>query len=88
MKTVLKPLCKSVLIPLGLRLAASTADTGIPKKICFGHPSDLVQGTKTLIISNKEMEDIIKKSLDESSLLVKGLSETIENEAKNKGVVY
>ena len=32
MKSVIKPLAKSVLIPLGLTAAASTADAGIHKK--------------------------------------------------------
>ena len=38
----------------------------------------------TLIISNDEMEDIMKlvKSLEDSSLLLKGFCETIQNEAK------
>ena len=38
----------------------------------------------TLVISNNEMNDIIKtvKSLEESALLLKGFSETIKNEAK------
>ena len=38
----------------------------------------------TLIISNEEMEDIIEKVkyLEESVFLIKGISETIENEAK------
>ena len=41
-----------------------------------------------LIISNKEIEDTIKiiKSLEESSLLIKGVTETIKNEKKNKKV--
>ena len=41
-------------------------------------------GTATLIISNDEMEDIMKivKSLEDSSLLIKGVSGTIQNEAK------
>ena len=40
----------------------------------------------TLIISNKEMNVIMKiiKSLKEAGLLVKDFSETIENEPKNK----
>ena len=40
--------------------------------------------TTALIISNDEMEDIIKivKSLEDSSLLLKEVSETIQNEAK------
>ena len=33
MKSVIKPLAKSVLIPLGLAAAASPADAGIHKKI-------------------------------------------------------
>ena len=43
-------------------------------------------GTTTLVISNEEMNDIIKivKSLEESGLLIKGLSETIKNEAKEQ----
>ena len=32
MKSVIKPLAKSVLIPLGLTVAASAADAGIHKK--------------------------------------------------------
>ena len=37
-----------------------------------------------LIISNEEMENIMKvvKSLEESDLLIEGISKTIENEAK------
>ena len=40
----------------------------------------------TLIISNKEMDDIIKiiKSLEESGLLMKGVSKTIKSEAKEQ----
>ena len=42
--------------------------------------------TTTLIISNEEMNDIMKitKSLEESWLLIKGISETIKNEAKEQ----
>ena len=74
---VLKPLAKSVLIPLGLTSAASATDPAIHKKM-FG------SGIKTLTISNEKMNDIIKivKSLEESGLLIKGVSETIENEGK------
>ena len=40
----------------------------------------------TLIISNYEMKDILKivKSLEDSGLLLKGVSETIKNEAKEQ----
>ena len=43
-------------------------------------------GFTTLIIFNEEMKDIIKivKSLKESGLLIKGVSETIKNEAKEQ----
>ena len=52
-KNVIKPLDKSVLIPLGLTAAVSAADAGIHKKV-------LGSGTTTLIISNEEMNDIMK----------------------------
>ena len=40
----------------------------------------------TLIISNEEMNDLMKiiKSLEEFGLLIKGVSETIKNEAKEQ----
>ena len=77
MKNVLKPLAKGVSIPLWLTAAASASDAGIHKKI-------LVSWSITLIISNEKIEDIMKivKSLKDSSLLLKGVSETIQNEAK------
>ena len=79
LKNVIKPLAKSVLIPLALIAAASPADAGINKKI-------LCSGTTTLIIANDKMEDIMKKvkSLENSGLLLKRVSETIQNEAKEK----
>ena len=80
MKNGIKPLAKSVSIPLGLTAAAAAAaDTGIHKKISGS-------GTTTLIISNDEMKDIIKivKSLENSGLLLKGVSKTIQNDAKEQ----
>ena len=76
-KNVIKLLAKYVLIPLGLTAAASAADAGIHKKI-------LGSGTTTLTISNDEMKDIIKivKSLEDSGLLLKGVSKTVQNETK------
>ena len=76
---VFKPLAKSVLIPLRLTAAASAIDAAIYKEM-------FRSGATTLIISNEEMIDIMKiiKSLEESSLLIKGVGETIKNEAKNK----
>ena len=53
MKNLLKPLAKSVLIPLGLTAAASTADTGIDKRSSgLSGPLDVAQQLKT-IISNR-----------------------------------
>ena len=80
-KSVIKPLAKSVLIPLGLTAAASAADAGIHKKILgSGH------NNTTLIISNDEMDDILKiiKSLENSGVLLKGVTETIQHEAKEQ----
>ena len=79
MKNVLTILTKSVLILLGLSAGISAADVATQKKI-YG------SGTTALIISNEEMGDIkeIVKSLKESGLLIKGASETIKNEAKEK----
>ena len=75
---VLKPLAKSVLIPLVLT-AASAADAAIYKKM-FG------SGFTTLIISNEEINDIMKivNCLEESGLLIKDVGETIKNEAKEQ----
>ena len=69
---------------MGLTAAASAADAGIHKKVLgseHNHPS-----STTLIISNAEMEDIIKilKSLNDSGLLLKGVTETVQNEAKEQ----
>ena len=48
-------------------------------------PSTLHNNTTTLIISNHEMEDIkIVKYLEDSGLLLKGVSETVQNEAKEQ----
>ena len=79
-KNVIKPLAKSVLIPLGLTAAASAADAGIHKKI-------LGSGNNTtLIISNNDLEDLVRKvkSLEDSGLLLKGLTETVQNELKEQ----
>ena len=81
-KNVIKPLAKNVLIPLELTTTASAADAGIHKKnLGSGH-----NNTTTLIISNNEIEDIIKivKSVKDSGLLLKGVAETVQNEVKEQ----
>ena len=62
----LKPLAKSILIPLGLTVAASATNAAIHEKM-FGSV------VTTLIISNEEVNDVMKivKSLEESGLLIK-----------------
>ena len=49
-------------------------------------PSDLVSRATTSMISNENVEDIMKivKSLKESGLLIKGISETIQNDAEEQ----
>ena len=73
------PLAKNVLAPLGITAAASAIDAGIQKKI---HGS----GTTTLIISNEEMNDIMKivQPLEDSNILLKGVTKTIEDETKKQ----
>ena len=46
----------------------------------------LESGNTTLIISNDEINDIIKiiKSLEDSGLLLKGVTETVQNEVKEQ----
>ena len=77
---VIKPSGKSVLIPLGLTAAELVADAEIHKKI-------LGSGNMTtLLISHDETEDIIKmvKSLEDSGSLLKGVTETVQNEVKEQ----
>ena len=76
---VLKRLAKNMAMSLGLTAAASATDAAIHKKK-FG------SGITTLIISNEEMNGIVKivKSLEESCLLIKGVSATLKNEAKEQ----
>ena len=71
------PLARNILTPLGITAAAFAIDAVIQKKT---HGS----GTTTLIISNEEMNDIMKivQALDDSNISLKGITKTIENETK------
>ena len=71
-------LAKNVLAPLGLTAAMSAIDGSIQKKV---HGS----GVK-LIIEPEDMKDIMKiiEALENSAILLKGVSKTIENEAKEQ----
>ena len=72
------PLAKNVLAPLGLIAAISAIDGSIEKKI---HGS----GVK-LIIEQEDMNDIMKiiEALENSGILLKGVSKTIGNETKEQ----
>ena len=50
----------------------------------------LRSGTTTLVISNEEMNDIIKivQALKDSNILLKAVSETIKNETKEQKVGF
>ena len=72
------PLAKNVLTPLGLTAAMPAIDGSIQKKI---HGS----GVK-LIIEQEDMNDIMKiiKALENSGILLKGITKTIKNETKEQ----
>ena len=72
------PLAKNVLAPLGLTAAMSAIDGSIQKKI---HGS----GVK-LTIEQEDMNDIMKiiEALENSGILLNGISKTIENETKEE----
>ena len=75
MKSVLTPLANIFLITLGLSAGISVADAAIHREI-YG------SGTTALRISHEE-KDIVK-SHEETGLLIKGVSETIKNGAKEQ----
>ena len=78
MKSAHTPLAESVLLPLGLSAGMSAANAAIQKKKNHG------SGTTALTISNEEIsKDIMKvvKSLEESGLLVQGISKTKEQKS-------
>ena len=74
----LMTVAKNAYAPLGLTAAMSATDGSIQKKI---HGSGI-----KLIIEEEDMQDIIKfiKELENSDILLKGVSKTIENEIKEQ----
>ena len=78
------PLAKNVLAPLGLTAAMSGIDGSIQKKI---HGSGATKGAGVkLIIGQEDINDIIKiiKALENSGILLKGVSKAIKNETKEQ----
>ena len=75
---VVMPLAKNVLAPSGLTAAMSAIDGSIQKKM---HGS----GATTLVMV-EDMDDIMKiiEALENSGILLKGVSKTIEHEAKEQ----
>ena len=75
---VAMPLAKNVLAPLVLTAAMSAIDESIQKEM-------LHSGVK-LIIEQEDMNDIMKiiEALENSGILLKGISKTIENETKEQ----
>ena len=71
-------LAKNVLAPLGLAASMSAIDGGIQKKVNGS-------GVK-LIIEQEDMKNIMKiiKALENSGILLKGVSKTIKNETKEQ----
>ena len=83
MRSMLTPLAKSILLPLGLTTLVSTKESVVQKKISRS-------SMKALIISSEEMEYIMKfvKSLEKLGLLIEGFSKTIKMKQKNKKVDF
>ena len=68
--------------PLGLSAAMSATDAAINKKI-HGY------GTKTVRFSNKVLNDMTKivKALEDSDVLMKGITKTLKNDIKKGGAL-
>ena len=68
---------KNILAPLGLSAAMSATDAAIQKKL-YG------SGTKTVRFSDKDLDDMTKivKALEDSNVLMKGITETLKNDIK------
>ena len=77
------PLAKNILAPLGITAAASAIDGEIQNKL-HGF------GTTTLIISNGEMNDIMKivQALEDSNILLKGVTKQLKMKQKNKNEAF
>ena len=67
---VVVPLGKNILALLGITAAASSIDAGIQKRI---HGL----GATILIMSNEEMNDIMKTVLEDSNILLKTVTQKV-----------
>ena len=68
---------------LGFTAASSAVDLGVQKNI-YG------SGTTTLVISNEEINDIMKivQTLENSGVLLKGITKTIKNKTKEQNAGF
>ena len=80
---VATPLAKYVLATLGIKAAASATDAGIQKK---KKKKKYMVLDNNLIISNDKMNDIMEivQALEDSNILLKGVTKTIKNETKER----
>ena len=71
---------KSILAPLELSAAMSATDAEIQKKK-YG------SGTTAIIFSNEDLNDMTKivKALEDSDVLMKGITKTLKNDVKKGG---
>ena len=74
---------KNISAPLGLSAAMSATDAVIQKKV-HGY------GTKTERFSNKDLDDMTKivKALEDSDVLMKGITQTLKNDIKKGGALH
>ena len=77
------PLARNILAPLKITAAVSAVHAEIQKEVRGS-------GTTTLIISNEEMNNIMKinQVLEDSNILSKGITKTIENETKERDAEF
>ena len=70
---------KNILAPLGISAAMSATDAAIQKKF-HGY------GTKTVKLSNKYLDGMTKivKALEDSDVLIKGITETLKNDVEKE----
>ena len=80
--TVAVSLLKNILTPLGITVGATAIDAGIQNKKQKKHGS----GTTALSIWNEKMNGIITivQDLEDSNILLKGVTKTIKNETKEQ----
>ena len=68
-----------MLVPFGISATSSASDAGIHNKVHGFEPT-------TLIVSNKEINDMMKivQFLEDSNISLKWITKTIENETKEQ----